>query len=253
MDFSPDRLESALSASWPALEIITDGGWEARFSRGYSGRSNSLQVVAPADDDDADRRLGAFEALYRARGLPPMVKVTPLTGPALGAALARRGWPVWHDSLVLAAAMEGLATGAQPEGGSVLSVLRPGDPVCLDTQAQLQGYDGAVRAILAQFAALLPEAAAGFVLHAADGRAVASALCVVADGIGVPLNVVTAPDARRRGYGRVLMDGLVDWARGAGAVAIALQVARTNAAALGLYQGMGLAYRYPYHYRRAEG
>lgn len=52
------------------------------------------------------------------------------------------------------------------------------------------------------------------------------------------MNVATAPDVRRRGYGRALLDDVVRAAAGR-ARSLVLEVRRTNEAAIALYERMG--------------
>jgi ribosomal-protein-alanine N-acetyltransferase len=53
------------------------------------------------------------------------------------------------------------------------------------------------------------------------------------------LNVGTAPEARRRGVGRALMDQAVAAGRGRGARLSTLEVRRSNQAAIALYRSLG--------------
>lgn len=48
-----------------------------------------------------------------------------------------------------------------------------------------------------------------------------------------------APDARRQGVGRALIDGVASWARDAGKQRVRLEVRRGNAAAFELYRASG--------------
>jgi ribosomal protein S18 acetylase RimI-like enzyme len=60
----------------------------------------------------------------------------------------------------------------------------------------------------------------------------------VADEMHV-LDVVTHPDARRRGHARALMDETLAYARREGVRAILLEVRRSNAPAIALYRALG--------------
>lgn len=53
------------------------------------------------------------------------------------------------------------------------------------------------------------------------------------------LNVAVAPQERRRGIGRVLVEDLLAFGRRHRAAKILLEVRRSNAAAIGLYEGLG--------------
>jgi [ribosomal protein S18]-alanine N-acetyltransferase len=61
---------------------------------------------------------------------------------------------------------------------------------------------------------------------------------VVHDEIHV-LNVATAPEARRRGIGRALLDQAARHGQGRGCRLVTLEVRRSNAAAIGLYRSLG--------------
>jgi ribosomal-protein-alanine N-acetyltransferase len=61
---------------------------------------------------------------------------------------------------------------------------------------------------------------------------------VVTDEIQL-LNILTAPDLRRQGIGRFMMEHLFAQAKAADAVRITLEVRRSNHAAIALYQRFG--------------
>lgn len=53
------------------------------------------------------------------------------------------------------------------------------------------------------------------------------------------LNVTVAPAMQRKGWGRVLMDGLILWSRGQQAHSLWLEVRESNTGARALYESMG--------------
>jgi ribosomal-protein-alanine N-acetyltransferase len=55
------------------------------------------------------------------------------------------------------------------------------------------------------------------------------------------LTLAVAPEHRRRGLGRALVERMADWARLSGAGALFLEVARDNDAGLALYRAAGFA------------
>ena len=88
----------------------------------------------------------------------------------------------------------------------------------------------------AEFAALLAEPPV-FATLAETGFALGR---VVADEAEL-LTIAVAPEARRQGEGRALLDGFLRTARARGAETAFLEVAADNAAALALYSRSGFA------------
>lgn len=91
----------------------------------------------------------------------------------------------------------------------------------------------------AEIAALLDHAGAVAFLARSDGAAVGFALArAVADEAEV-LTIVTGLQARRRGYGRSLLDALVTALAARGTATLYLEVAEDNGAARALYARAG--------------
>ncbi len=239
----PEVFERASLAAWPGIEVEWDASWVRRAANGYTKRANSVQPLDPADDADAEARILAAAGWYGARGLRAVVRLTPLAGPRVVAALDRLGWRAVDASRLFAMALA--ATDPDPHGVA----LDVRDPRFLAAQQELHGYSEAQRAGLAAVLAVLEVPAAGLVLHAPDGTVVASALMSIADGIVVTGNVIVAAAARRRGHGAALMRTGLAWARGQGARLAALNVAAGNRGAQALYRSLGYRHQYDYGYR----
>ncbi|MCD7061252.1 GNAT family N-acetyltransferase [Pelagibacterium xiamenense] len=239
------EIEAATLALWPALETVQDGAWQGRFANGYTKRANSIHCTDPADDDNAGARIDTLAAHYSEHELPPVFRVTPLTGKATFAHLVETGWELYEPSLVLDMPLDETA-GFDADVSVVLAT----STEFLDAQVQLQGYDAATAETLKAILAKLDIPAAGLILRSDEGAPVASLLCGQYEGTGVFLNVVTDGGRRRRGFGRRLMATALSWVAENGARHAAIQVLAANAPALALYLGAGFTFRYPYHYRR---
>jgi ribosomal protein S18 acetylase RimI-like enzyme len=82
---------------------------------------------------------------------------------------------------------------------------------------------------------------ASMVLIAGHGEALAGSIMVGFDGHrGWVYYLAVAPDFRRHGLGRMLMDGAEAWLRTRGAPKIQLMVREDNHAALDFYEALGL-------------
>jgi len=88
-----------------------------------------------------------------------------------------------------------------------------------------------------------------FALATVDGQSAAGGMCVLEGDLAGIFCMRTQPAFRRRGLAAAILGRLTEWARGAGAHRVYLQVEDHNAVALRLYRGVGFARVYGYHYR----
>jgi ribosomal protein S18 acetylase RimI-like enzyme len=84
-----------------------------------------------------------------------------------------------------------------------------------------------------------------------DGASAACGMAVAERELVGLFDLVTHPDARRRGHARALVNGLLAWARQRAAQHAYLQVMEANAAARPLYESLGFTELYRYWYRVA--
>lgn len=236
-------IERAGLRCWPGIEVAWDGQWVRRAAGGYTQRANSVQCLDPADDDNAVARIADGRAWLEARGIRPTFRLTPLAGPRVVAALDAAGWVTVDASHLFAMELGSIEPDPRGETFDLL------DQWFLAAQQRLQGYSDEKRAKLEALLKVLEGPARGIVLYDADGKAVATSLMAVADGIVITGNVVTDPTERRKGYGAAMMRTGLAWARSAGATVAALNVAADNAVGQALYRSLGYRHQYDYAYR----
>lgn len=237
----PQAIEAAAFEAWPALENETLHGWRLRFARGYTKRANSANGLPGAQELDADG-IGAIEARYRARGLPPIFRLTSFGAPpGIDGELAARGYRLVDPSLVMTMPVDADRSAGMP-------ALADDVEAWLDAFEQVSGRIGAGQAThLALLRAIRhPRALA---LARAGGVPVATALAVlVGDRLGL-FDVATHPGHRRQGHAGQLCRELLAWGRAAGARLAYLQVIEANQPAVRLYARMGFRTAYRYWYR----
>jgi len=240
----PWRIEEACFNAFPSLRQVLLDGWLLRFAEGLSRRANSLNPLGPECRDPA-AALAVAERLYRAQGLPTIVRVPSIADPALDREAAERGYTREGESCVLYAGIGAVAAFADP-GVELLSAPTAG---WLAAMAKLQRHTRAQRGTYRRIvgAIAIP---VRFALIRADGAPAALAYGAVHDGLLVYESVITDPGRRRQGLARRVIAGLAAWARDSGAAGVCLQVEAANAPARALYAGLGLAELYRYHYRR---
>jgi ribosomal protein S18 acetylase RimI-like enzyme len=233
------RIEAHAEMAWPAAEAVMLKGWRLGITPGStSKRINALTPVAPGPDG-FEAVLASARAVWAARGMRGVVRLTPLAGPE----------PV--------AVLDALATRA--EGETVVEVLAtapgPADPgVVFADEASadwiaVTARQEADRAVIAERLAQvsLPQALAA--VRAQDGRIAAVGRAAAGDGLVGLFHIATDPAFRRRGLGGRIVAALLDWGYRQGAPLAYLQVEVANAAALGVYEGAGFREAYRYHYR----
>lgn len=245
-----DRLvlecERRIVNAWPSPSTLLIGDWVVRFASGYSGRANSLSPLKPGAELDDDT-LAMIEELYRADGLPPSIRLTPLVGrDTLGRVLAR-GYRLKDASFGLVAALNG----AQPEIEPDLQIeARPSQ----DWIAGVSSHQVEAKRNEAHLAAIVEKVRlpAAFATLLLAGEPVAYGMSVVERGMAEIGSVMVDPNHRGHGLGRRLVAGLMSWGRLMGAQTSYLQVDQTNAVALRLYAGLGYRRLYAYETRILE-
>ena len=240
------QIEAASLTAWPAVTTAMDGLWLARFARGYTKRSNSIQCLDPQDDADAPARLARLADLYPLNSLDPLFRVTPLAGPGVVAALDADGWAPFEESLVLSMP---LALGEQAAAENI-RVLEAVDPKWIAAFVDLAGIDRGPARRLEELLNLIAVRNAGILVLDSAGEPVAAASVANAGGVAVTHNVITRKDARGRGFGRQAVTAALGWAQEVGATSAAIQVLAENAPAIHLYGSLGFEEAYRYHYRR---
>lgn len=240
----PDTLtmERACLKTWPGIEVEWDGSWVRRAAGGFTKRANSLQCFDPDDGDNAEDRLAAGVDWFTARGLPPVVRTTPLASHRLNAVLDEAGWATIDRSYLFAMPLGAHEADAQGQ------LVEPLDPRFLAAQQALQGYSDAKVDQMRNVLAVLAVPAMGIVVER-DGAAVASGLMAIADGIAVATSVIADRNRRRQGLGSAMMRTGLAWAKAQGATTAALNVQADNAAGQALYGSLGYTHQYDYTYR----
>jgi len=232
--------EQRIVNAWPAQDTLLLPGWVVRFAAGYSGRANSASAIAAgAALSDADFEL--IEGLYRAAGLPPCVRLTPLIEPATAARIERRGYRLKDASLGMIAEACAVAVGPAVEIAPHADAAWVRGVSARQTGTK-KDADAALAAIVSRIR--LP---AAFATLRLDGRAVGYGMTVVERGMAEIGAIVIDEAVRGQGLGRQLVGGLMAWAAGNGASKAYLQVEQGNAPALALYARLG--FRELYRYR----
>ena len=230
--------------AWPSPRQLVLDGWLLRASGGAVRRANSVNPL-PGCRGDLRAMLPLAEAVYGALGQTPLVRLPSLIDGA-DALLEATGYTAEGRTLTLFADLQGPA---RATGSSAVLTANPNTD-WLAARARLSAVAVEEQAIFRTMLdhLLLPRA---FAAVRDEGQVAAIAYAVLCDGLAVVEAVVTDPAQRRRGLGRQVVGGLLDWAAEAGAEGACLQVVADNVPALALYRSLGFTRELSrYHYRR---
>ncbi|MFY8155145.1 MAG: GNAT family N-acetyltransferase [Hyphomicrobiales bacterium] len=235
--------ERRIVNAWPSPATLLIDDWVVRFAGGYSGRANSASPLKPGAQLDEDT-LALIEELYRADGLPPCIRLTPLVGEATLARVKARGYVVRDASLGLIRPLDDMATEIEPE---LQIEARPS----ADWIAGVAARQSGIKADAGKLAAIVDgvRLPAAFATWLIAGEPVAFGMSVAERGMAEIGSVVVDPAHRGQGLGRRLIGGLMGWARAMDCRQAYLQVDQTNAVAKGLYGSMGFRQLYAYETR----
>lgn len=234
-------LEQAAFAAWPAACSQSVAGWLLRLDVGYTKRANSLNATQAARELSATD-LSTLEQTFIAKGLPPVVRTTSLVSlPGTEALLTQRGYQYSGASWVLHRAL------AAPFGGVPEVRLEAGAAPWMQVFSRLaeQRTDHAA-AHLALLQRITHRTA-----WATLGEPSSPSCCglgvLVGEHLGL-FDILTGVASQRQGLAERLCGGLLAWGQAQGAREAFLQVVKTNAPALALYEKLGFNQAYEYGY-----
>ncbi len=235
--------ERRIINAWPALSTLVVGDWVLRFANGYSGRGNSATPLSYGAELDVTM-LDLIEELYRADGLAPSIRLTPLVTDAARVAVLERGYRVKDKSFGKIAPLAGLAASEEPE---LQIEARPNQEWTAGVAALQSGN----KTHVANLAAIVEKVRlpGAFATWLVEGEAVAFGMSVAERGMAEIGLICVHPDHRGHGYGRKIVRGLMGWAAAMGCHSAYLQVEQSNAVAINLYGSLGFRELYQYETR----
>ena len=245
------RVEDAgINASAPREQLWIDG-WLVRFSPGKAKRARCVQAVATGRLP-LDERLERCFSVYAAAGLRPYFRITPFSQPVgLDQQLTARGMERIDDTRVMVASIEsGPAVTPDPDEAPAPRTFRSVDG---DTFAEWiggqRGSSPEARVAHAERIRQSPVRHRALVAVDDAGRPVAGGQVVVEGELAGLYDIFSTEAIRGRGLARALCRRLLQLAAAEGVRVAYLQVEANNAPARRVYERLGFADAYAYHYR----
>ncbi|HEX9301537.1 MAG TPA: GNAT family N-acetyltransferase [Casimicrobiaceae bacterium] len=248
--FDLKRIEEAgLNALQTQRQLFYDG-WLLRISPGKAKRARSVNAHFGSTLPLAEK-IAHCEKIYAQHGLAPLFRMTPFNQPAdLEDALAVRGYIAFEPTLVQALTLASAPD--VPAHDDAVTVTAPDARTFVDAAGDLRGSAPQQRDAHHERLSNSPLGKRFVAVHV-GGRIVCTAQVAVDGALAGLFDVVTAEDARGRGYATLACASLLSWAWQHGAQAAYLQVSADNTPALAIYRKFGFATVYAYHYRGREG
>jgi N-acetylglutamate synthase len=237
-------IEEISMNAWPAAQTLLYDGWVLRFSGGYTRRANAVHPLYPSHLQLSEK-IRACEALYRAKGLPVIFKLTTASQPPeLEQALVERGYRSEAQTIVEQMDLAGWA--APPAPSCDLSAgLTARWQAAFTRLSGVKERDRAAHQHILE--SIVPEVCYASI-PIADEIA-GCGLAVLQEGYVGLFDIVVDPAQRRQGLGERLVRDLLGWAQHQGAHSAYLQVMSNNPPALRLYEKIGYREAYQYWYR----
>ncbi len=230
--------------SHPSLQTQYYDGWILRFSDGYTGRANSVNLLYPSTLD-LHVKVEECEKRYAKQQLPCIFKVTDGSDADLDALLADRGYQFAAPTDLMVMDLTARRFAA---GDCIMTEHVTGE--WLDTFFALKKItDPVTRAAAAQILGMIRNDTL-YCRIEREGRSAACASAVIERGYAAIANVIVEERYRGRGLGRRLCESLLAEAIKKGAHTAYLQVVQRNRIAVNLYESLGYRKLYSYWYRK---
>lgn len=245
-------LEELAFNAWPAEQFLSLGGWSVRYTHGYSRRANSVWPNAWWGEIGLEERLSLVEAFYRSRQLPPLYQICEAQQPGdLDRLLAERGFTSEGRTCVQVVELARALSEAGDPQHPGLELRGESTPEWLSVYApRFPEPDPMVQASVRIFSRITPTVT--YATLRLDDEPAAVGMGVLERGwLGIYC-MATRPEFRRRGGAQAVLSALLHWGNRQGAEHAYLQVLEENGSARTLYERLGFATLYHYHYRRGR-
>ncbi|MEM9206883.1 MAG: GNAT family N-acetyltransferase [Pseudomonadota bacterium] len=238
-----ERIEQSMLATWPAPYVHRDGSWNIRRAKSFTGRVNSVTILDPQDDQNADERVSNAETIFLSEDVRPCFRVTPLMPPMVTELLKERGYVEFDPTHIL--------FGKVPVGEAETHRIEDASKPTLqwiETVETAAPRSDANRAMLQAVLEGLSDLSCGFLLAFDGERPIGAALAVLHNNMVTFHSVAVHAEYRRRGVGSALMQAGFRFAIKHGVTKTWIAVAGANTPAVALYRGLGLNRIYGYSY-----
>lgn len=229
---------------WPSLQTLLYDGWVLRFANGASKRSNSINPLHTSSIP-VEEKISECERLYSSQNLKTVFKLTEESNPrALDGILEARGYEKNSMTSVQTLSISSF----KPELCKSKSISIELTDSWADNYMNFAGIEPT---LWASYRAIMQSIFLNrcFLSIELKDKPVCCGLGVVDGGwLGI-FDIAVSPEYRGWGFGRLAVEGILEWGKDSGAETAFLQVFFVNTLAYKLYKQMGFKEAYQYWYR----
>lgn len=241
------RLEELSLNAWPALETILYRGCLLRFSNGYTKRANSANALY-VKDEDLENIIAYSEKKYKDKYLPTIFKIIDVDSyRRLDLLLESFDYEKVDSTYVMTVDLNKIDIADDHE---IILDERFSDEwfeAFRRCSKLAEPYEATARGILARIGMKTIVASIS-----EGGRTVACGFGAMEDDYIGFFDIVVDESHRGRGFGRRIMNGIIDAAKAKRLGKGYLQVLASNTVALELYESLGFKKAYTYWCRRKK-
>lgn len=239
------ELENLSFRTLPAVEQERYDGWVLRWAPGGSRRAKSVNPVEPSSLP-IEEKVEYCRAWFARRGSTCRFRLTPLADESLRPALAAAGYQAHSPTDVMLSDIGEHTMPLHGEVSSHVEVSRLPSHGWLELVTGMSPTSTAATRLADQLTS--GDGTHNFATYVERGDTAAAGVGIDLDRFTTIYNMMTAPQWRRRGYGRAILETLLARGSSSGSTHAVLQVTRDNHAAIGLYRSVGFETVYSYEY-----
>lgn len=246
------EIEDLSLNAWPSHQIQIYDGWLLRFSYFYTHRTNSVEQIG-SSAIPVREKIAYCEEEYRKWGTPAIFKITPLLDPSFERLLEEQGYHTEHRTTVMTRDLEGDPgpdrRGGIAQEGPAISVSRFISDTWIESLFALKHTTNVMhRRVVPQMYRAIPRQTVCVSLQA-GGKIVGTGLGILDRSYVGVYAIHVHPAFRGQGFGRQIVQTILQEGRRCGAAHAYLQVVHDNLPALTLYQSLGFDTAYGYSFR----
>ena len=230
--------------AWPSLHTVLYDGWVLRFAKGVTRRANSINPIYESTIS-IENKIRHCEDVYLNSNLPVIYKLTSTVFPPnLDMLLDKEGYLKDAETSVQVKTIKGeifksnksIKISEQFKADWLLRFIEFNS---YDINKK-DGFESILKHIIQKKC---------FLDVVADNKYIGCGLGVLEDKFIGLFDIVVKPEFRKQGYGKLIVESLLDWGKTNGAETAYLQVMLNSPNAINLYKKIGFNEVYKYWYR----